>query len=249
MARERDANRLGKGKGPRDAALPRDPRGNGRGDVLRQMAVQRGSRDLRDAEHGASNTGGEKPEGLPPVHMDPKPVNVFMPTTSEDLGIYRNMISKGLIKPYRLPDEMEKLAERVMEMMQLAQESGRLREAMKAAEILRMLAADNRDIALEIDRIDRLDAGKPTAIQGQVSAESQERIRRIVSVQRTVGNTEASHVGGHADGAGAASRPGMRGSEPAPEAGGRVDPARGDHAAPQEGLGARAQDPQGGQAE
>lgn len=212
-----------------------------------QVEVERSLGDEMPAEDGASHLDRQDTQGLSPVHMDPKPV-IWMPQTTGDLGIYRRMLERGLIQPFKMPAEMSRLADRVMEMMVVAQESGRIREAMKAAEILRMLAADNRDIALELDRIDRLDAGRPTAIQGQVSTESQERIRRIVSVQRSSTNTEAGHVGSHADGSGDASRAGMRGSEPAPAAGRGVDPARGDHAAPPEGFGARGEGTQTGEA-
>lgn len=122
-----------------------------------------------------------------------------MPESSGDLGIYKRMLMQGAIRPFEMPDGIEKLAEQVMRMMNMAQESGRLRDAMKAAEILRMLAADNRTMALEVDRLDRLDAGKPTQIHGQMAPEVQDRIKRIVSVQRARANTEANDVGHDAD--------------------------------------------------
>lgn len=164
------------------------------------------------------------------------PVNVWLPQDRSDLGIYKKMLSRGAIRPFEMPEGIERLAERVMMMMEMAQESGRLRDAMKAAEILRMLAADNRDIALQLDRIERLDAGKPTQINGQVSTEAQDRIKRIVSTQRSLSNTEAAN-GTNADGAhpagGAAI--GRFGSTPEVQPGGAS--ARGDHAPPQDGGG------------
>jgi hypothetical protein len=127
-------------------------------------------------------------------------VRIFMPQDAGDLSIYKQMLAMGRIKPYEMPEQMGKLAERVMDLMEIAQSTGRIREAMKAAEILRMLAADNRALAVELDRIERLDQGKPTAISGQVDPETQARIKRIVSTQRASRtNTEASDVRGESE--------------------------------------------------
>lgn len=121
-----------------------------------------------------------------------------MPQSGSDLSIYKQMLRLGAIKPYEMPQGMERLAHHVMGMMEMAQASGRMRDAIKCVEILRMLQADNRAMAVEMDKIERLDAGKPTTITGQVSPEVADRIKRIVSTQRSrsvPANTEDTNVG------------------------------------------------------
>jgi hypothetical protein len=172
-------------------------------------------------------------------------MSMFLPQQSGDLGIYKRMLEKGVIRPYQMPDGIERLAEHVMRMMHMAQEAGRLRDAMKAAEILRMLATDNRSIALEVDRLDRLDAGKPTQIHGQVAPEVQDRIKRIVSVQRARTNTEANHVGHDADREGDPRRSVLGRLGAGSESGDGQDPARRDHAAAQDGGVERTEGEQG----
>jgi len=250
MARGRDSDGAREPSRQADAALPRRQRGDRRPHRAGQVEQDRATDDARIAADGTSNTVRAEPEGPLPIPVGSKPLNIWMPTNSADLGIYKRMIERGLIRPFELPKEMESLAERIMEMMRVAQESGRLREAMKAAEILRLLAADNRQMAMELDRIDRLDAGKPTQISGQVSAEAQERIKRIVSTQRArVANTEEGHVGDASDRAGDHVRPGMPRGQQASEASYGSDTARRDHAAPQDDRIGGTQGEQEGQAQ
>lgn len=118
-----------------------------------------------------------------------------MPESGSDLSIYHQMLSRGAIRPFEMPEGIERLAARVMRLMEIAEESGRTRDALKAAEILRAFAADNRAIAVEFDKIMRLDAGKPTSISQQLDPAAQERIKRIVSTQRARANTEANDDG------------------------------------------------------
>lgn len=119
--------------------------------------------------------------------------DLFLPQDGHDLSIYKRMLAVGAIKPYLMPKGVERLAEHVMRMFEIATASGRMRDAIKCIEILRALMNDNRSMALEVDKVDRLDAGKPTAISGQVSPEVEQRIKRIISTQRAVPNTEAGH--------------------------------------------------------
>ena len=122
-------------------------------------------------------------------------MKLFMPESGSDLSIYHQMLSRGAIRPFEMPEGIERLAARVMRLMEIAEEGGRTRDALKAAEILRAFAADNRAIAVEFDKIMRLDAGKPTSISQQLDPEAQARIRRIVSTQRARSNTEAQDDG------------------------------------------------------
>jgi hypothetical protein len=123
---------------------------------------------------------------------------LWLPQSGSDLSIYKQMLRIGAIKPYEMPQGMERLAHHVMDMMQMAQASGRMRDAIKCVEILRMLQSDNRAMAVEMDRIERLDSGKPTTITGQVSTEVADRIKKIVSTQRAriPANTENHDVRG-----------------------------------------------------
>jgi len=236
MAGHRKADGDGGSEGPRGAVPPGDRRRDRRHGGKAEVRQVDPSRDPRHDPPGSPNTDGAIREGAAPLEIPVDPsraVNLFMPETNGDLGIYKRMIRRGAIRPFEMPDGIERLADRVMEMMHMAQESGRLRDAMKAAEILRMLAADNREIALQLDKIDRLDAGKPTQISGQVSTEAQDRIKRIVSTQRSMANTEGKHAGSE-DGSGAARGASFGRLGEAAEAVGGVAPARGDHEAPQD---------------
>lgn len=172
-------------------------------------------------------------------------VNLWMPQDGSDLSIYKKMLLDGAIRPFDMPKGIEQLAQHVMQMMEMAQASGRIRDAMKCAEILRHLAADNRSMAVEIDRIDRLDAGKPTTISSQVAPDVQDRIKRIVATQKArsvTANTEARDERGHADGQGDPLGAVMRREQQAPQTGGGVDPAGRDHAAAKATTGQRASD-------
>lgn len=149
--------------------------------------------------HGASDCG-EAGEVGPAMGVASKSgvKELWLPQSGSDLSIYKRMLRIGAIKPYEMPQGMERLAHHVMDMMQMAQASGRMRDAIKCIEILRMLQSDNRAMAVEMDRIDRLDSGKPTTITGQVSPEVADRIKKIVSTQRArviPTNTETPHVG------------------------------------------------------
>lgn len=149
--------------------------------------------------HGASDRG-EAREGGSAMGVAPESgvKELWLPQSGADLSIYKQMLRLGAIKPYEMPQGMERLAHHVMDMMQMAQASGRMRDAIKCVEILRMLQADNRAMAVEMDKIDRLDAGKPTTITGQVSPEVADRIKKIVSTQRArviPTNTETPNVG------------------------------------------------------
>ena len=124
--------------------------------------------------------------------------DLWLPEDGADLSIYKRMLKVGAIRPFAMPDGVERLADHVMRMLEIAQSSGRMRDAIKCIEILRMLMQDNRQIALEVDKVDRLDAGKPTSISSQVPTEVQDRIKRIISTQRArpvIANTETPHDG------------------------------------------------------
>lgn len=160
--------------------------------------------DVRPRNVGADSHGssdhGEAVEGRSPMGVAPESgvKDLWMPQSGSDLSIYKQMLRLGAIKPYEMPQGMERLAHHVMGMMEMAQASGRMRDAIKCVEILRMLQADNRAMAVEMDKIERLDAGKPTTITGQVSPEVADRIKRIVSTQRSrsvPANTEDTNVG------------------------------------------------------
>lgn len=161
--------------------------------------------DVRPGNVGADPHGpsdrGEAREGGSAMGVAPESgvKELWLPQSGADLSIYKQMLRLGAIKPYEMPQGMERLAHHVMDMMQMAQASGRMRDAIKCVEILRMLQADNRAMAVEMDKIDRLDAGKPTTITGQVSTEVADRIKRIVSTQRArpaSTNTEDTDVRG-----------------------------------------------------
>jgi hypothetical protein len=176
-------------------------------------------------------------------------VTMFDPKTSSDLNIYLSMLKHGHIRPYTMPQETERLAERLLRMMVAAEEMGRYRDAMKCIELLRALQNDNRAMAVEFDRITRLEAGKPTSISTRVDDEQAARIKRIISTQRRV-NTEATDVGTRAaplegDGEGDGARRGGAGG-PA-EAGGV--PHLGDRQAAEGSRDAGAQARETGEAE
>jgi hypothetical protein len=172
------------------------------------------------------------------------PVNLWLPESGADLSMYKAMISRGHIRPFQMPEGVERLAERVSNLMETAEETGRTRDALKAAEILRLLAADNRAIGIELDRIQRLDAGKPTSITGQADPEQIARIKKIISTQKARANTEARDVGG----TGSPRQPGGGGGDAiwghggAAQGGVREDHPRGDDPLPADDRGAGAQD-------
>lgn len=170
-------------------------------------------------------------------------MNLFLPQDGSDLSIYKQMLQRGAIRPYEMPNGVERLAERVMKLMEIAEESGRTRDAMKAAEILRQLMNDNRAIAVELDKIDRLDAGKPTNISGQIDPERAARIKRIVSTQRPKANTETTDVG-RRDETGSGDRGGdaVGRDDDRPQARGGSHPPRGDHQAAEGSRAAGAED-------
>lgn len=157
------------------------------------------SGDVGVDPHGTSNRG-EAGKGGEAMGVAPESgvKELWLPQSGSDLSIYKQMLRIGAIKPYEMPQGMERLAHHVMDMMQMAQASGRMRDAIKCVEILRMLQSDNRAMAVEMDRIERLDSGKPTTITGQVSTEVADRIKKIVSTQRAriPTNTENHDVRG-----------------------------------------------------
>jgi hypothetical protein len=163
-------------------------------------------------------------------------VNLFLPQHGSDLTIYKRMLRAGAIRPYEMPEGIERLAEHLMKMLEVAQASGRNRDAIKCIEILRMLQADNRAMALELDKIERLDAGKPTTISGQVAPEVQDRIRRIVSTQRarSIPAQEESNDGSRKDDAPGlhARAAGARHEQHAEAGGGTASDGRDHQAAP-----------------
>lgn len=176
--------------------------------------------------------------------------NLWLPQDGSDLSIYKKMLACGAIRPYQMPDGIEKLANHLMSMLEMAHASGRVRDAVKCIELLRMLASDNRQMALEIDKVDRLDAGKPTQITGAVAPEVADRIKRIVSTQRArilPANTEATNgIEGAADVAGLRTGPaGDRGQGAAQARPGDATHG-GDRQAPQDAARERGEDPQDG---
>lgn len=159
--------------------------------------------------------------------------DLWLPQDGKDLSIYKRMLKVGAIKPYLMPQGVERLGEHVMRMFEVAQAGGRMRDAIKCIEILRQLMNDNRQMALEVDKVDRLDAGKPTTISGQVSPEVEQRIKRIISVQRVIPNTETGHgterQAGPVRDSGGAGRGGVE--PPAQGGGGEQAPERADQGA------------------
>lgn len=168
--------------------------------------------------------------------------DLWLPQDGADLTIYKRMLAVGAIRPYLMPEGVERIAQHVMQMLEMAQASGRMRDAIKCIEILRSLMADNRAMAMEVDKVDRLDAGKPTAISGQLSSDAQERIKRIISTQRAI-NTEDRHgTEGTHPALGAGGGAGRGGVEPPAQADrGQADHGRADQDA-QAARGERAAD-------
>ena len=144
--------------------------------------------------HGSPDSRGTESELLVGTNRDP---NLWLPLNCADMDIYQKMLKIGAIRPYKMPAQVERLAEHLCEMMDDARVSGRSRDALKCVELLRTLAKDNREIALEMDKIARLDAGKPTSIMGQVSTETQDRIKRIISTQRAAVLATNTEDGSH----------------------------------------------------
>lgn len=179
--------------------LHRDGGEDRRGDRPNQVRQDVRAGNVGADPHGSPDRGAAGKGGAD-VGVAPESgvKELWLPQSGSDLSIYRHMLRIGAIKPYEMPEGMERLAHHVMDMMQMAQASGRMRDAIKCVEILRMLQSDNRAMAVEMDRIERLDSGKPTTITGQVSPEVADRIKRIVSTQRSrsvPANTEDTHVG------------------------------------------------------
>lgn len=199
MAREREADRHGNPPRPRGTPLASDQGGDRPGDRTGQVR-RGGPREhlVSDAPRTSDPRDPHDPgKASAEVGVDPRnrPIDIWMPENGPDLSIYKKMLMQGHIQPFRMPGEMSRLAERVMRLMDIAEETGKVRDAMKCAEILRMLAADNRAIAVELDRVERLDAGKPTSISGQIDPEQAARIKRIMSTQKARANTEAGQHG------------------------------------------------------
>lgn len=196
MAAKRNPDRERNPKGPRVPPLHIDGGSDRRDDSANEVRkavrpLDESSTNPRISDKGNTNSNGKgSTVGVAPVS---RPVNLWMPMDTQDLSIYKRMLLGGHIRPFEMPEGVEKLANHVMEMMTMAQASGRMREAIKCIEILRLLSADNRAIAVELDRIDRLDAGKPTSITGQIAPEVQDRIKRIVSTQRAMVNMESEN--------------------------------------------------------
>ena len=179
--------------------LHRDGGENRRGDRPNQVRQDVRAGNVGADPHGASDRGAAG-QGGSDLGVAPESgvKELWLPQSGSDLSIYKQMLRIGAIKPYEMPQGMERLAHHVMDMMQMAQASGRMRDAIKCVEILRMLQSDNRAMAVEMDRIERLDSGKPTTITGQVSTEVADRIKKIVSTQRAriPTNTENHDVRG-----------------------------------------------------
>jgi hypothetical protein len=200
MAGKRKVDGDGDSEGSGVPPLHRIGGSDRRGDRPDKVRQDVRSGDVGAHPHGASDRG-DTGEGGSPMGLAPESgvKELWLPQSGSDLSIYKRMLRIGAIKPYEMPQGMERLAHHVMDMMQMAQASGRMRDAIKCIEILRMLQSDNRAMAVEMDRIDRLDSGKPTTITGQVSTEVADRIKRIVSTQRArpaSTNTEDTNVGG-----------------------------------------------------
>lgn len=164
------------------SAPHRDSRVGGRGRV--PAPVRKDARsDLPRADEARASHQGD-PDAAGSGVVVGSGGDLWLPENGADLSIYKRMLKVGAIRPFTMPQGVERLADHVMGMLEVAQASGRMRDAIKCIEILRMLMTDNRQIALEVDKIDRLDAGKPTSISSQVSNEVQDRIKRIISTQR-----------------------------------------------------------------
>lgn len=247
--------------GKREADGSRDPKGSGASRLHRQERVDRRQHrstqvrselpgdDAVSQEHGASDRRDMATEPGVVVVGPGRVPNIFMPQDGKDLSIYRRMIEQGAIRPYELPAEMSRLAEHLMRMLDMAQASGRMRDAIKCIEIMRLLAADNRALAVEMDRIDRLDAGRPTAITGQVAPEVQERIKKIVATQRArVLNTESSNDGANRIGGESsdAERAAVNRLPAVSQADNRGNAGSGDLPSATDHRGRRAQEPQSG---
>jgi hypothetical protein len=245
MAGRRETDGKGDSARPGVPPLHRDGGRDRRGHSSNQVRE-----DMRAGDVGADTSRTSDRRGparaTPPVDVAPvDEVKLWLPSHGSDLSIYKRMLRLGAIKPYAMPDGIERLAEHLMQMLEMAQASGRNRDAIKCIEILRLLQADNRALALELDKIERLDAGKPTSISGQVAPEVQDRIKRIVSTQRMRANTETNNAGepveahaqGNSDGSGGGgfAAPGQAESRPSS--------AGGDHAAAQDDRGAGAPHP------
>lgn len=250
MAGKRKTDGKGDASGPRVPPLPRDrgrDRQHDRPDQVRD-GVRRGD-EVPDGPRASDRPREERDadtQGRDAVVVGRRgdSVNLFLPQDGQDLSIYKQMLQRGAIRPYEMPNGIERLAERVEKLMQIAEESGRSRDAMKAAEILRHLMNDNRAIAVEFDKIQRLDAGKPTSISGQIDPERAARIKRIVSTQRPRTNTETTD-GGSGDARGSRGGGGDAGArdDVAAQAGGGSDPAGRADAAAEAPRAAGAEDP------
>lgn len=182
MARKRNSDGSGDPSRTRNSPLPSNDGVHRPTDSSGQIRNDEvlGTNSRVDA-HGSPDSQGTESELLVGANRDP---NLWLPLNCADMDIYQKMLKIGAIRPYKMPAQVERLAEHLCEMMDDARVSGRSRDALKCVELLRTLAKDNREIALEMDKIARLDAGKPTSIMGQVSTETQDRIKRIISTQR-----------------------------------------------------------------
>lgn len=81
----------------------------------------------------------------------------------EDLRMIAECLRKGWLKPWELPEHLARqLPNDVADVLRKAKETGDGRVALRAADVLCRMAEGNLRLAEAIDKVERLDDGRPT---------------------------------------------------------------------------------------
>lgn len=111
---------------------------------------------------------------------------VFDSNPIETVQVWHKAIRNRWVIPYQIPDRMRLLMSETYEILDSAKRKGRDMTALGAVKLIKELHTENMKLVGSLDKAARLDAGKPTSITQEVTPETEERIRRIVSSQRAV---------------------------------------------------------------
>ena len=133
------------------------------------------------------DTTGETPETPPPAPAKPiepdPPAPLFdfeHGSDKQNISLARYAVKHGLIRVGVMPEAITEMADKALRIADDAMEAGRPGTAIQAMKLANELHQANIRTVEMLDKANRLDEGKPTAIVGKAPEEI-ERIKRIVS--------------------------------------------------------------------
>lgn len=141
---------------------------------------------IPDSVELPENESPDTPKIIPPLPPEPESAKQIVDfgygSDRQNISIVREAIKKGYIRVAVMPEAVNDITQKALDIADAAMEAGRRGEALQAFKLVKEIQEANVRTVQMIDKADRLDEGKPTSIVH--TQEQLDHVKKIVATFR-----------------------------------------------------------------